>query len=251
MNGSRRLLLWAVVTLGWIAILLPMTAPAGLFAYLIERGSNGRLQLVQPVGSLWGGQGQLTASPAYVSDAESVELRWHTLWPAILRGSLEWRFLLAGKEVLVGISPGGWSVDSPGVRVPIDLVRAFLPALVSRYTWRGDIQLQARAIKADWADVTGSGTARLELRGMGVKELLRSAAGSYSITTSAERGAWSFVLDTLEGPLQLKGTGRVADGRLACAVEAKVAPGGQVELSNLMDHIARREAPGSWALACR
>ena len=37
MNGSRRLLLWAVVTLGWIAILLPMTAPAGLFAYLITR----------------------------------------------------------------------------------------------------------------------------------------------------------------------------------------------------------------------
>ena len=251
MIPARRLLLWATVTLGLVAILLPITAPAGVFAYLVEQGTKGRLQLHQHEGTVWQGRGQLAASPAYVSASENLDLRWVADWSSVWRGLIEWKISLNGQDLRVGISPAGWLADSSGFRVPIDLVRAFLPAAVSRYGWRGDIRFEARGLKAAWGDAAAAGTARLDLRALGVKELLRGAAGSYSITAVSERGTWSLALDSLAGPLELKGTGRVEGGRLSCEVKAKVSPGTNIELSNLMDHVARRDSPGAWTLNCR
>ena len=110
----------------------------------------------------------------------------------------------------------------------------------------GDLLLDTRALSVEWVQGRLAIAGRAELTAQQLSSRLSTLRpmGSYRITVLG--GATpALQLETLEGSLQLSGSGQWVGSRLRFTGTASAAPESESALSNLLNIVGRRSGPRS------
>ncbi len=245
---------WIGVVLGLVAALL-LFAPALWLANALRLASDDRLQLAQPRGTVWDGNGRLVLSGG-ISSRDAVVLpdritwrlrpRWMGLQlqlqaaccmsePLQMTAKLSWRsWTVAWADntsrwpaaVLAGLgSP--WNTLQPQGRLVLALQGLSLESLEGRNRVDGNLVLDALDLSSRLSTLKPIGSYRLRLVGNGLA------------------GPPLMQLQTLEGRLQLTGQGQWNGTRWGFRGEASAAAEDEPVLGNLLNIVGRRQGSRS------
>jgi general secretion pathway protein N len=241
--------------LGALAGVLPAVAvfaPAHWLAQGVASATGGQVLLLQARGTVWTGSAQLVLTGGAASHDRAalpgrVEWRLRPAWngvraqlqaacctPEPLRAQVQgrWRGLqltLADGQsqwpaaLLSGLGTP-WNTLQPQGQLALRTQGVGMSWIAGRSTLAGQLQLDARAMSSRLSTLKPMGSYRLALRGGDVPTL---------------------TLSTLEGHLQLSGTGQWVGNRLRFAGEASALPEREAALSNLLNIIGRRNGARS------
>jgi general secretion pathway protein N len=245
--------LWAAagglagLVLTWILAL-----PAPWLASRIGQASGGQVLLQDARGTVWNGTAQLvfTGGPGS-SDATALPTRlswnmrpaWNGLrvelssecctpTPLALNFRPGWR----GGRLLVADGQSQWPAALlAGLGTPWNTLQL-----------EGDFTLQTRALTLEWAEgrFLVAGHAELLAQRVASRVSTLRPLGSYKVALAG--GATPRLqLSTLEGALQLQGSGQWVGPRLRFTGEASAAPDREAALANLLNIIGRRNGARS------
>ena len=241
---------WALggALIGMILVLL-VSAPARWLAGALASASGGAVLLAEPQGSVWSGSARLVLTGGAGSRDS-----------AALPGRVHWRLspALTGADISVSadcctraaplalhVSPrwGGARLTlADGASVWPASLLAGLGTPWNTIQPQGELALGTQGLHIDW--VAGrmnlQGQAEITARHLASRLSTVEPLGSYRF---ALRGgdAVALNLSTLEGALQLSGSGQWTGARLRFAGEAQAAPGMETQLANLLNLIGRRQ----------
>jgi general secretion pathway protein N len=239
---------WAVLgsCIGALLALL-LFAPARWLAARVASSTGGQVLLLDPRGTVWTGSAQLvlTGGPNS-SDAATLPTR------------LDWRMRpsFAGLRVLVSsacctpqplaitVSPGLGSTRVSVADTPSRWPAAILTGLGTPWNTlqlEGDLDLRPQGLKLQWAAGRLLVEGRAEVTAERVASRLSTLRpmGSYRLTLTGG-AAPGLQLSTLDGALQLTGSGQWVGSRLHFRGEASAAPDRETALANLLNIIGRR-----------
>jgi general secretion pathway protein N len=241
---------WALAG-GVIGLLLTLivAAPARWLASAVAAGSGGAVRLAEPQGSVWNGSARLVLTGGEGSrDSAALpgRVRWR-LAPALigLRGSLSadcctraaplqarlaWHW--GGARLTLGGGPSVWpAAPLAGLGTPWNTIEP-----------QGELLLAADGLQIDWTNgrVGVQGSAALTARGLSSRLSTLKPLGSYQLDLRGGDGV-ALTLSTLEGGLELSGSGHWAGARLRFSGQASAAPGLETQLANLLNLIGRRQ----------
>jgi general secretion pathway protein N len=244
---------WAIAgaALGLLAALV-LFAPARWLAAAVASASDGHARVLDARGTVWSGSGRLvltggagstdaTALPGRVAwelhprwDGAAVRLQADccTAQPVDLRA--RWR--LGGASVAIADSTSQWPAGlTAGLGTPWTTLE-----------FTGDLRLSTQGLSVEWLAGRPVIAGRAELVALRVASRLSTLRpmGSYRITLQGGTPA-SLRLETLEGSLQLSGSGQWVGNRLHFRGEASAAPDREAALSNLLNIIGRRSGARS------
>lgn len=248
---------WALV--GAMAGVLPAMvafAPAHWLADGVARITQGQVQLLQARGTVWTGSAQLVltggaasrdsaALPGRVDwqlrptlDGLRVQLHATCCTPAPLQARAHVRW--AGMTLNVADGQSQWPAALlAGLGTPWNTLQP-----------QGQLALQTQALAMRWdaGRMVLSGQAQLDARAMSSRLSTLRPMGSYRLVLQGGTDAQqvpTLTLSTLDGALQLSGTGQWVGQRLRFAGEASAAPEREAALSNLLNIIGRRNGARS------
>ena len=250
-TGSPRA--WAVAgaLLGG-ALTLVLCAPAHWLAAGLERATEGQLQLREARGTLWTGSARLVLSGGEGSrDALALpsrvqwQLRPHwrgmrlqletgccTPQPLQVRLLLHWQ----GLEAQVQDQQSQWPAGLlTGLGTPWNTAQI-----------QGQLQLRTQGLRLQWLAGRWRSEGQVQLDAMGVSSRLSTLRpmGSYRLVFDGG-DAPRLTLSTLEGHLQLSGSGQWVGQRLRFNGEATATPGREAALANFLNIIGRRSGARS------
>ena len=226
-----------------------LAAPARWLADGVARASGGVVQLAEPQGSLWTGSARLLLTGGAGSqDRAALPGRVHwRLRPGlgVLRLDLTADCCTPGAPLALRISPlwGGAHVALADAHTlwPAALL-AGLGTPFNTIQPQGELALATQGLGAEWraGRTRMQGGAELTLRHMSSRLSTLAPLGSYRVQLHGG-DAVGLELSTLEGGLQLKGSGQWVGQRLRFAGEASAAPGLEAPLANLLNLLGRRQ----------
>lgn len=244
---------WAVAgALLGLALALLAFAPARWLAAGVESASDGQVLLSEPRGTVWNGSGQLVltggrgstdaaALPGRVAwtlrprwDGAAARVRADCCLPAPLELRAHWRW--GGARLRVGDGVSQWPAAlTAGLGTPWNTLQ-----------FDGDLKLTTQGLSVEWVAGRPVIAGRAELVALRVASRLSTLRpmGSYRITLQGGTTA-TLRLETLEGSLQLSGTGQWVGSRLRFRGEAAAAPEREGALANLLNIIGRRNGSRS------
>jgi len=233
-----------------LAVLL--FAPATWLAAAIDRVTGSRVLLSDARGTVWEGSAQviLTGGPGSTDAAAlpgrmawELRPRWDGV-AAMLRAECcmaqplpvraHWRF--GGVRLQVGDGTSQWPAGiTAGLGTPWNTLQ-----------FEGELHLSTRGLSVEWVEGRPAIEGRAELLALRVASRLSTLKpmGSYRITVQGGTPA-TLQLETLEGSLQLTGSGQWVGARLRFRGEARAAPDREAALSNLLNIIGRRSGARS------
>ena len=245
---------------GWAAagalcgVLLAVTffAPARWLASGVQSASGGRVVLAEPRGTVWNGSAQLVLTGG-TDSRDATALPGRTLWqlrPALdgLHARIEAacctpqpvqihaRPRWGGAQVQMANSQTQWPAALlVGLGTPWNTVQA-----------QGQLGLVTQGLSVEWIEgrLTVAGQARLEALQVSSRLSTLQPMGSYRITFNGGPVP-TLQLETIEGALQLTGSGSWVGSRLRFNGEASAAPDREAALSNLLNIIGRRNGSRS------
>jgi len=230
-----------------LLLALVLFAPAQWLAGAVKSASGGHLLLNEPRGTVWNGSAQLLlAGGAGSSDAVALPSRldW-TLRPAWsgVRASLRADCCTPQPlAVLARLRWGGMALELADgqAQFPAGLL-AGLGTPWNTLQVEGDLQLATQGLSVEWIAARAQIAGRAELQALRLSSRLSTLRpmGSYSITLLGGTSP-TLQLRTLEGSLQLSGSGQWVGSRLRFTGEASAAPEREAALSNLLNIIGRR-----------
>ena len=247
--------LWGWALAGALAGVLPALiafAPAHWLADGVDHATHGQVLLVQTRGTVWTGSAQLVLTGGNASkDSAALPGRVHwQLRPTLTGLQAALKADCCTPEPLQAQAQVGWA----GLRVTVADGQSQWPAdlLTGLGTpWntlqpQGQLALQTRALEMRW--VAGrmvlAGQAQLDARAMSSRLSTLRPMGSYRLAVQGG-DVPTLTLSTLEGALQLSGTGQWVGQRLRFAGEARAAPEREAALANLLNIIGRRSGARS------
>ena len=248
---------WTLVgtSLGLILVLV-LAAPAHWLAWGLARATAQRVQLLHAQGTIWHGNAQLSLG---TDDAQAprsalpgrlawqLQPSWQGLHvqlqaPCCLNGSWAWTLRPQGSGLLVKAQD----------RSPLQALRLPSSVLAGLGTPWNTLQLQGTLALSTQGLSISVAPGRMDLQG---QLQLQALDMSTSLSTLRPIGSYqlrvqggaepTLELQTLEGALQLQGTGRMASGRLQFAGFASAAAGREEALANLLNIIGRRDGARS------
>lgn len=195
-------------------VLIVVRAPAGLVDGLLAHFSDGGLRLQQAEGSLWHGRGMLASRDASGRSLSPwLPLSWDFDTAALGRAALGWQFNSNGSPLgSVHLSPSGVALNAFKLHAPAGAALASIPHPAAQAGWQGDLTLEA----PDWRcppDGRCDGEARLLWRGVGSALFPDRKFGDYELKIHAAAGHLRFQIATLNGPIQLSGSGEAPFGQ--------------------------------------
>ena len=245
---------------GWAAggaalgllLALVVFAPAPWLATGIERLSGGQVLLADVRGTVWEGSARLmltggpgstdaAALPGRIAwnlaprpDGVAAQLRAECCTPTAIPLRARWRW--GGVALQVGDSTSRWPASvTAGLGTPWNTLQ-----------FDGDLQLTTQGLSVEWVEGRPAIAGRAELVALRVASRLSTLRpmGSYRITVQGGTPA-TLRLETLEGSLQLSGTGHWVGERLRFRGEATATPEREAALANLLNIIGRRNGARS------
>jgi general secretion pathway protein N len=227
-------------------------APAQWLAQGIQRLSDDRVQLLAPQGTAWRGSAQLALSAGHGSRV-----------PTALPGRVQWQLGPSWEGITLALNtdcclpqPWLWTL-SPiwgGLRVrpsdqpaaqPSRWPSALLAGLGTPWNTlqlQGSLALSSQQLEFQWQPAGWHLAGRAQLDASQISSSLSTLKPMGSYRLALEGGpAPTLHLSTLEGSLQLSGTGHWEQGRLRFEGEASAAPERAEALANLLNIIGRRD----------
>jgi general secretion pathway protein N len=249
---------WAGAACGALLALLAF-APASWLAAAAGHYSGQRLVLGEARGTVWNG----SAVPVLTGGADSRSA-------ALLdNGRLAWRIGLQGAALqlrlrqpccipdeavlLLGPGLGRLTLQLQPGRGPIgEWPAAWLAGLGAPWNTlqpSGTLRLSSSGLRAEGAAGRWrlAGNADLELRDLGTAMAPLERLGSYRLHLDGGSGDQGplFTLSTLDGALQLSGSGQWTGTQLRFRGEAQAAPGAEGDLDNVLNFFGRRQGARS------
>jgi general secretion pathway protein N len=218
----------------------------------VERAAGGRILMSEPRGTVWTGSARLLlAGGAGSSDATALPTR------------LDWK-LRPRWNGLAAQLDSACCTDRPvelrvaprlgGTRVAVADAQSHWPAALLAglgTPWNtlqldGDLLLATQGLSVEWVEGRLSIAGRAELTAQRLSSRLSTLRpmGSYRMTLLGGETP-AVQLDTLEGSLQLSGSGQWAGSRLRFSGTASAAPEREDALANLLNIIGRRSGARS------
>jgi len=259
---------WAGAAFGALLGLVSQ-APAYWVAHLVAQSSGQRVMLQDPQGTVWQGSAQAVLSAGPQADASNTALPTRLHWqlgPHLDTSAAQLGLRLSLSSECCTTQPI-WVDVMPrwlGVRVQLNDQRSVWPA-----TWltglgapwntmqpEGTLQLSTQQLA--WQHIQGQtqlqGQAQLQLLQLSTRLSTLKPLGSYRVvlqgTGSSSTGVEAsdtmrLTLDTLQGSLQLQGTGQWRNGHLQFNGEASSEPDAQAALSNVLNILGQRQGAKS------
>lgn len=235
-----------------LVLAVVLFAPARWLASALLQASNGQVQLGDARGTLWNGSARLVFTGGEGSNDATA-----------LPGRLDWRLRPTFNGILVSVEAGCCTRAPLELRAALGLAGARLSVADGRSQWPaallaglgtpwntlqldGDLGLSTRGLSVEWIEGRLALAGQAEIAAQRISSRLSPLRpmGSYRITVNG--GATSTLqLDTLEGALQLSGSGRWVGSRLRFQGVASAAPEREAALSNLLNIIGRRSGARS------
>jgi general secretion pathway protein N len=235
-----------------LALSIALFIPASWLAARVEGASEGRVLLSDARGTVWSGSADLLLTGG-AGSTDSLALPTRVDW----RIRPRWNGFkvelstacCTPQAVALRVRPG-WR----GTRVDVQDNRTQWPAslLAGLGTpWNtlqldGDLVLSSQSLSVEWIEgrLALAGRAELQAQRMSSRLSTLRPMGSYRITVTG--GATpTLQLETLEGSLQLSGSGQWVGSRLHFSGVATAAPEREDALANLLNIIGRRSGPRS------
>ncbi|WP_339385487.1 type II secretion system protein N [Acidovorax sp. sic0104] len=246
---------WGWALAGALLGVLPAVvvfAPAHWLAQRVNNATGGQVQLLQARGTVWTGSAQLVLTGGSASQDR-----------AALPGRLDWRIRPGFGGLYLQVhadcctpkplqlqASAGWS----GARLNVIDGESQWPASVLAglgTPWntlqpQGQLVLQTRGLGARWSAgrMVLAGQAQLDARSMSSRLSTLRPMGSYRLAMQGGE-APTLSLSTLDGHLQLSGSGQWVGQRLRFTGEASAAPEREAALANLLNIIGRRSGARS------
>jgi general secretion pathway protein N len=237
-------------------------APASWLAGALADATGQRLLLADARGTVWQGSAVLVLTAGAGSrDASALpgRLQWrlgldglavmlHARQACCINGEMVLRVVpgLARLRIeLPGAGPGAGPIGQWPASWLVGLGTPWNTVMPSGTLQLSSPGLVLEQVQGRWRF---SGSAQLDLGQFASRLSTLDALGSYRFTISgdAARGdATTLALSTLEGALQLSGTGQVIAGKLRFNGQADAAPGSEQALANLLNIIGRRRGASS------
>lgn len=244
---------WAMLgALVGLVMAVLVYAPASWLAAAVQEASAGRVQLIEPRGTVWTGSAQLQLTGG-VGSRDS----------AVLPGQINWRLRPGWLALNVQVSADCCTSAPLQARLTQHWSGAALQVLDGRSQWpaallaglgtpwntvqaEGSLQLSTQSLSMAWFEgrLTVSGQAELAAMALSSRLSTLKPMGSYRLklvggtTTTLE-------LATIEGSLQLSGSGSWTGPRLRFDGVASASPEHEAALSNLLNIIGRRNGARS------
>ena len=244
---------WAMAgALCGVLLALVWFAPARWLAAAVKSASRGHVVLAEPRGTVWSGSAVLQLTGGEGSrDAVA------------LPGALQWRVRAAGLGLAGDVSadcctssPLGWRLQAQwgGARLAWADGRSQWPSALlaglgtpwNTLAPQGELQLSTQGVVIDWnaGRMSMAGQLKLDASNMMSRLSTLRPIGSYRLTLAG--GATpTLQLETLEGALQMSGSGQWTGSRLRFEGVATAAPGREVALANLLNIIGLRQGSRS------
>ena len=242
---------WSGLAIG-ILLALCLFAPARWLAAGLESASAGRIRLDDPTGTVWNGSARLLLTGGAGSNDA-----------ATLPGRLDWRLRPAWGGVDAELNAGCCTPQPVPVRARLRWGGATLQVGDQRTQWPaavlaglgtpwntlqvdGDLLLATQGLSVEWIEGRLAVAGRAELTASRLSSRLSTLKpmGSYRITLNGGSPS-TLQLDTLEGALQLTGSGQWVGSRLHFSGTASAAPDREAALANLLNIIGRRSGARS------
>lgn len=256
-HAGLRWALWGLA-LGLIAGIVAF-APAAWLSRALASATEQRLLLTDTRGSVWSGSADvvLTGGPGS-RDATALNgrLQWELGWRGLgLELRLRHACCLNG-TVVVALRPGpgriSASLVSPSGSIgqwPASLL-AGLGTPWNTLQLGGAVRMVSPGLTVEWVQgrVRMNGRADVELVGASSRIATLDPLGSYRLSVvgdTANAGVSLLTLSTLEGALQLSGSGSVGPSGVRFRGEANAAAADEAALNNLLNIIGRRSGAGS------
>lgn len=250
---ALRLAAWAWAgTLAGALLALVLFAPARWLADAVNHSTHQQFLLAESRGTVWQGSARLALTGGIGSQdiaALPGRVQW-TLRPGLtgLRLSLLAECCTAEALQLRALPLLG------GLRLELADAQSQWPAAILAglgTPWNtlqptGQLRLKSQGLSAEWnkGRLLVAGSAVLEARNMGSRLSTLRPMGSYRLTLQGGPSV-SLALETIEGSLQLAGSGQWVGSRLHFTGEASAAPEREAALTNLLNIIGRRNGPRS------
>lgn len=235
-----------------LLLALVLFAPARWLAAAVHAATGGQVVLADARGTVWSGSAQVVLTGgAGSSDAAALpgRLAWtlHPRWDGVLARlqpeccsdapipvRAQWRW--GGMRVAVGDSTSRWPARvAAGLGTPWNTLQL-----------DGELALSTQGLSVEWVAGRLAIAGRADLVASRIASRLSTLRpmGSYRITLQGGTPA-TLRLQTLEGSLQLSGTGQWVGSRLRFRGEASAAPEREAALASLLNIIGRRSGARS------
>lgn len=253
LSAARTPWAWALAgaLLGGL-LTLALFAPAQWLANAVAQASGGQVQLAQARGTLWNGSAQLVLTGGAASQDR-----------AALPGRIDWQLRPTWSGLRAQLHAACCTDSALQLQVQLRWGGAHITLADSQSQWpaavlaglgtpwntlqpQGKLALRTTNLQADWAAgrMVLSGQAQLDALAMSSRLSTLAPMGSYRFELQGG-DVPTLTLHTLEGSLQLSGSGQWVGQRLRFAGEASAAPEREAALANLLNIIGRRSGARS------
>jgi general secretion pathway protein N len=186
-------------------------APATLVDAGLHAASNGQLRLARAQGTVWAGAGTIEFRDAAAGNAIAEDVSWRVLPESLWRGRLVGEVVLerAARHVRIAVSTSKVEIASGEIHLPAAAL-AFAEPRLKPLRLSGDVLLRVESLSV-WREGM-QGYVTLQWRNAGSAFSPVTPIGSYELRLDGRGNSIQAFLSTLQGPLQLEGSGTWSAG---------------------------------------
>lgn len=244
---------WLVLAagLGIYAAALLATAPATLADLGLRQASHGRMRLAGAQGTLWSGSASIEVRDAGARTVLSKPVAWDFRPAPALRGRLAYELVLepGSPPASLIVSWSRIELAHAELGVPAATLGLASPVL-SALDLTGVVRFDVPDLAIERGNARGNATLRWQAAGSARSPVF--PLGDYEMRVEAKGAQGMATLQTLKGPLQLRGQGSWGNGRApAFATVAQVPSELREQLSPFLRLIAVERGDGRFELKLR
>ena len=245
-----RFLSWLLAGLLTVAITIVVFFPASWVAAIVEDRTAGRIVLGNAQGTLWEGSATVGAAAGRNDPAGQLlpgRFAWR-LSPMVLLGRVDAQVENATallQPVRITGNWQQWHVSPSSIDMSAERLTS-LGAPLNTLQPSGQMRLAWETLQIERAGNAASirGTMTLTMNDIASRLSPIQPLGDYRLTMDWQGQQAKVELNTLDGPLQLAGTGNIVNGRLRFSGTAEAAQGYEERLANLLNLLGQRRRIG-------
>jgi general secretion pathway protein N len=253
----RIVFIWITAAFLIVIVTVVVMLPAACLAPVVEKQTGGRFSLGDADGSLWLGSAFL----GVISAGEKSAMTRVPLMP-LLPGRFHWRLspmLLLGRvdmridnrDVLnqpVNLKGNWhqWTLTPSALQLPAERLSALgAPLNTLKPSGRMRLSWEMLTLSSMPVGITIDGTMQLDMTEIASALSPVKPLGAYQLQLDWRGALAQLTLKTLSGPLQLHGSGVLANGRLQFSGEAWAQEGQEQRLAILLNLLGQRRQQGN------